>query len=115
MRQHALEHIVRNHIDAYNKKNLDEFLSLYAETIKVFDFKTNALLGEGIDHMRTHYQAMFAASPHLNAELIQIFSVGEFVTCYKKIGGKMGSTEVEHVGTIYQLRKEKIICLWLLR
>ena len=50
--------VVNQRMTLYNQHRLDDFLSLYSPEIKVYTYP-DTLLGQGLDHMRNLFEAMF--------------------------------------------------------
>ncbi|SHI59100.1 hypothetical protein SAMN04488508_10266 [Aquimarina spongiae] len=62
------EHIVQKQLDAYNKRDIEEFLAAYSKNVKVYDFPEQ-LQYEGLDKMRTSYAGFFKNTPNLHCEI----------------------------------------------
>jgi imidazolonepropionase-like amidohydrolase len=58
------ESIVQRQVNAYNARNIDAFMSTYADDIKIFDF-SGKMLFHGKAEMRKEYAAMFSHVPDL--------------------------------------------------
>jgi len=62
------EHIVQKQLDAYNNRDIEEFLAAYSKNVKVYDFPEQ-LQYEGLDQMRTSYAGFFKNTPDLHCEI----------------------------------------------
>lgn len=47
--------LAQKQLDAYNKQDLDAFLSVYSEDVLIMEFPTNTVTTQGIDEMRQMY------------------------------------------------------------
>ena len=74
------------HLDAYNRHDLEEFLSYYAPDAVTED-GTGQVMMQGHDMMRQIYGALFAQSPDLRAEVVTRIRVGNYVIDEEHITG----------------------------
>jgi hypothetical protein len=97
--------LVERQIAAALNRDLDGFLSFYAEDIKVRDFDGNVLL-DGRAAMRAQYEPLFRDSQELSIEVARRIKAGEFVIEEENISGFIlaGFPETIHAVTIYRVR-----------
>jgi hypothetical protein len=93
--------IVQKQLDAYNAKDLDAFMAIYTESVKLYNYP-NELLSEGKDQMRKDYIAWFQRTPDLKASVKKRIVIGnkvideEQVTANGKIFNTVAIYEVEN-------------------
>ncbi len=61
------ERVVRDQVDAYNRRDLDDLLSYYAKDAMIFA-PDGQVLDAGRDAMRETFSEVFARMPDLRAE-----------------------------------------------
>ena len=74
------------HLDAYNRRDLEAFLSFYAPDA-VMEDGTGQVVIQGHDEMRQLYGTLFAQSPDLRAEVLTRIRVGNYVIDEERITG----------------------------
>ncbi len=93
--------IVQKQLDAYNAKDVDAFMAIYTESVKLYNYP-NELLSEGKDQMRKDYIAWFQRTPDLKASVKKRIVIGnkvideEQVTANGKIFNTVAIYEVEN-------------------
>jgi len=87
--QSPSEKIVQKQVDAYNQRNIDQFMATYSSHIELYLFP-DSLLMSGKEAMRKHYQTMFEAAPDLSCMIINRIGMGNNVIDreYVKRNGK---------------------------
>jgi hypothetical protein len=100
---------VAEQLEAYNKRDIDRFLSCYHPNVKIEDGKGNLLM-QGHEAMRAQYSVLFNSSPNLHAHLVNRIRVGNYVIDEEKITGRIaeGFPDRLHAVAIYQVDSEKI-------
>jgi hypothetical protein len=93
---------VERQVDAYNRRDIDAFLSCYAPDTVIEDASGTAIM-HGHDAMRAAYSELFRGSPNLRAEIATRIRVGEYVVDEERIIGRRGSTEETRVVAIYHV------------
>ncbi|MGA2968906.1 MAG: nuclear transport factor 2 family protein [Acidimicrobiales bacterium] len=78
--------IVDAQIDAYRTKDLEQFLSCYADDASVVAFDGSAMFADKAA-MREQYGKLFADSPDLKLVIANRAAVGEFVVDEEHITG----------------------------
>ena len=69
---------VQAQLEAYNARNIEDFLSPYAENVTVYDFPEKFLY-EGKAIMRMRYSSFFDSTPDLHCELVNRIVLGNKV------------------------------------
>jgi len=93
---------VERQVDAYNRRDIDAFLSCYALDTVIED-ATGTVIMQGHDAMRAAYSELFRGSPNLRAEIATRICVGEYVVDEERIKGRRGSTEEIRVVAVYHV------------
>ncbi len=83
------ETIVNNQLEAYNRRDIDEFNKTYTKDVKLYEFPEN-ITSNGIDELEKRYQVIFQKVPDLNAEIMNRIVLGNKVIDKEKatINGK---------------------------
>ncbi len=69
---------VERQVDAYNRRDIDAFLSCYASNTAIEDAAGTVVM-RGHEAMRSAYRELFLASPNLHAEITTRIRVGAYV------------------------------------
>jgi len=78
--------LIDSEIEAYRARNLDRYLSYFAEDVLVTDFEGNVLM-RGIDGLRSNYEPLFENSPDLTVDIVSRIESGEFVVDLEHLDG----------------------------
>ncbi|WP_298546279.1 nuclear transport factor 2 family protein [uncultured Aquimarina sp.] len=62
------EHVVQKQLDAYNKRNIEDFLATYSDQVKVYNYP-NEFTYEGKEKMRSIYAPFFDRTPDLHCKI----------------------------------------------
>jgi hypothetical protein len=62
------ETIVQKQVEAYNKKDIEEFLSYYSEDVKIYTFP-NTLTSDGKEQLRKSFAEYFGKAKSLHCEI----------------------------------------------
>lgn len=103
---------VQAQLDAYNAHDLEAFLACYTDACVVEDGEGNRLV-TGKAEMRTRYQALFASSLQLHAEVVHRIRIGEYVLDEERITGRVPA--LNHAVAIYRVRDGLITHIRFLR
>lgn len=107
------EMLAQKQLDAYNKQDLEEFLSVYSNDVLIMDFPDNKVTARGIDEMRTRYGKLFKEHPNNHAELLARVVHGNRVVDHELVTGRKNS-EPKKAVAIYEIEGEKIMKVWFL-
>lgn len=105
--------LAQKQLDAYNAQNLEEFLSVYSEDVKIMDFPSNHIVTNGIAEMRERYGKLFAENPNNHAALLARIVKGNKVIDHEHVTGRANGIE-KHAIAIYEIENEKISKVWFL-
>ena len=61
------EAVVNRQLDAYNARNIDQFVATYSEDIEIY--KKGQLIMKGHEQLRKSYDAMFKNTPNLHCHI----------------------------------------------
>jgi len=107
------EAIVDAQLAAYNRRDLEGFLSFYAEDAVLADHP-NHVTQTGKAEMRTRYQLRFS-NPSVHAEIIKRITFGRFVIDHERVvAASPAEGRIEAVA-IYEIRDGKIVRVTFLK
>lgn len=98
--------IVQAQLDAYNRHDLETFLSFYSDDAVLVNYP-DQITQTGKAQMRDRYERRFAM-PNVHAEIIQRIVFSNFVIDYERITAPPTTDVIEAVAT-YEVRNGKII------
>jgi len=105
---------VINQLEAYNQRNIDEFIINFSENCIVEDGE-GKLLMNGRKAMHESYKNMFENSPNLHCHLASRTIVGDYVLDEERVTGRLGKKEESHVIAIYRIENNQIVHVRFLR
>jgi imidazolonepropionase-like amidohydrolase len=94
-------HVVQGQLNAYNARDLEGFLSFYAEDVQLFTYP-DSLRGQGLNGMRQRYGRLFKQAPQLHAEVTNRMHLGATVIDYERVQGMSADGPVEAIA-IYRV------------
>jgi hypothetical protein len=105
--------VVQRQLEAYNAKNLDALLAIYAEDAQLFEH-TVTLLAAGTEQLRERFAARFR-EPNLHAHLLNRMVMGSLVVDHERVTRTFpeGPGTIELV-MIYEVRNGRIARAWSL-
>lgn len=106
----TIEELVQRQLVAYNARDLEGFLSVYSDDVKLYNFPGEMIL-EGKESMRERYATRFE-SPNLYAEIVSRTIMGEYVIDHEKVTG-IRETKVE-ASVIYHVAEGLIDKVWFI-
>lgn len=107
------ESLAQKQLEAYNNQDLEEFLSVYSDTVLIMEFPSNKVVTNGIDEMRVRYRKLFNEHPNNHAELLARIVHGNKVVDHELVTGRVNS-DVKRAVAIYEINEEKISKVWFL-
>lgn len=99
------EDIVQRQLNAYNGHNLNAFMELFADDVKIFNFP-NDLVAEGKDMMRQNY-GFIEQVPALHCKLVSRTILRQTVIDHERVTFNAASQPVEVIA-IYKVKEDKI-------
>ena len=108
----APEEVAQSRIEAYNRRDLEALIGLYAPDARLYD-PAHRLLGSGPVEIRQAYARRFAAEPRGRISVAQRMIEGNFVVDREIETGAAGPPESALV--ISEIRDGKIVRTWTLK
>ena len=107
----GIEAVVQRQLDAYNARDLEALLAVYAEDAEVFEHPS-MLLAAGRAALRERFAARFR-EPNLHAHLLKRIVAGSFAIDHERVVRTFaeGPGELDLV-MIYEVREGKIRRAW---
>lgn len=81
-------------LNAYNSRDIETFLSVYAPDVEVYSFPEGKLLYRGLKEMRKRYTALFAKAPELHCKLVDRVAFGNLVFDQEEVTGIPGKKKL---------------------
>ena len=105
------EAVVQARIDAYNSRDLDKLVSLYAPDARIFD-PPDRLRDSGSEQVRQSYARRFASQERTRIETAARMTTGNFVVDRET---ESGPAAAESSIVISEVLGGKIVRVWILR
>jgi hypothetical protein len=96
---------VQLQLEAYNRRDLEVFVSLFAANAEVFDLGASAPTLSGVEAIRRRYEEVFLASPDLHSEVLNRTALQRVVVDLERITGRLGSLEAILMLAIYEVEE----------
>jgi hypothetical protein len=100
--------IVQQQLDAYNRRDIEAFVALFADDACGFDLGSPVPTMNGRAAIRARYQALFANSPDLHSSILSRIAFGRTVIDLERIAGRNGATEPVELLLIYEVVDQRI-------
>ena len=104
------EALAQIQLNAYNARDLDAFLSVYADDVEVYLFP-NKLLYKGKETMKKKYGGFFAKAKQLHCQLVKRITLGNFVIDREHVTGVPGKPAIDAVA-MYEIEGGLIKRVW---
>ncbi|MCE2711671.1 MAG: nuclear transport factor 2 family protein [Cryomorphaceae bacterium] len=101
--------IIQKNLDAYNKRDIDEFMASFKDSIALYSHGKSEPIAQGKDAVRSLYQKLFEASPELHSTILHRAVIGNQVIDHESITGRKGSSVPVEMVMIYEVSEEHII------
>jgi len=108
------EEAAQEQLEAYNARDLDAFLRLYAEDVVLMRLPGDEVMARGHEAMREIYGRLFEDSPDLCCRLLGRIVQGRFVVDHEAVAGVRGGDAV-HAVAIYEVAGGLIRRVWFLK
>ena len=106
--------VAQRQLDAYNARDLEAFLAVYAPDCTVRSFPSGEVLSEGLEAMRARYGALFRDHPTLHCRLLARVEHEVFAIDHEQVDG-LRESEVVHAVAMYEVRDGLIQNVWFLK
>ena len=77
--QETPEQVVQRQVNAYNARNIEEFLATYSEDVEIYNYPSNKISMKGRAKMRKVYGPMFKRAKHLHCKIVNRIRLGNKV------------------------------------
>lgn len=101
-------------LDAYNARDLEAFLAVYAEDCTVRAFPSGEVLMQGREAMRARYGALFAEHPGLHCRLLSRVEHAHVAIDHEEVVG-LRTGEPVYAVAMYEVREGTIQNVWFVR
>jgi hypothetical protein len=105
------EAIVDTQVEAYNRRDLDAFVSAYADDIKVYKHPAELIIS-GKEQLRLSYGHLFDNNPNIIGLVESRISRGDFVIDLETIL-EVGPAPIKAIA-IYRVKEQKISEVWFI-
>ncbi len=109
------EQVVQKQLETYNQRDINSFMSLIDDNVTFYDYSDGNITMSGASACKEFYSNLFEASPKLHSTVLQRTIFGNKVIDYERIAGRNGNKEIVELMLIYEVNKEKIIKVTVLR
>jgi hypothetical protein len=107
------EFLAQKQLDAYNRQDLEEFLSVYSNDVVIMEFPTNTVTSKGIDEMRQRYGKLFKENPNNYADLLSRIVYENKVIDHEFVTGRANGIDIKAVA-IYEVEGDRISKVWFM-
>ncbi|MFV8827518.1 nuclear transport factor 2 family protein [Alkalihalobacterium sp. APHAB7] len=111
--ENIAEKLAQTQLDAYNRQNLEDFLTVYSEDVEIYEFPST-LIYKGIEKMRERYGQLFQANPNQHAALLSRMVNNNMVIDHEHVTGRANGVDV-HAIAIYEVENDKITKVWFIK
>ena len=111
-RKDSPEQVVQKQVEAYNRHDLNAFLSFYAADVKLYDFPDKER-SSGLDAMRKTYGKLFADNPALKVDIPKRIVQGDTVIDQEFVF--VNENHRIKAVAIYRVINGKIAAVWFVR
>jgi imidazolonepropionase-like amidohydrolase len=105
------ETVVRRQVDAYNARDIDAFLSFYADDVVIRSLPSGEVDWDGKEAMRAPYAKRFSENPELNCTITERIVHGDWVVDHELVTGVRDRPRFRAVAT-YEVRDGLIRNVW---
>ncbi len=109
------EQVVQKNLDFYNARNIDGFMSSFANDIIFVNFFDGKVTISGIEECKKVYRQLFNLSPELLSTIIKRIIFDHTVIDHELITGRNGSKDPVELVLIYEVRNELIYKVSVMR
>ena len=100
-------------LDAYNARDIEAFLAVYAPDCVVYSHPSGQVLMQGVEAMRARYEVLFAEHPELRCRLLARMEHECFAIDLEHVEG-LRAGEIVHAVAMYEVRAGRIVNVWFL-
>lgn len=107
-----VEELIQKQLEFYNAHDLEGFLSLYSENIKIYNLIDNTIIMEGTEELKNNYRERFEVLK-VNATLKNRIVIGNKVIDKEEVIGIKPNMVVKAVA-IYEVKNNLIENVWFI-
>lgn len=115
MKKEQMIELAQGQLDAYNKRDLEKFLTFYHPQVEVFSVNQNDCICNDFEVFRKMYKERFDANPDLHCELKNRTVLENTVVDEEWVTGVTGAVAPSHVVAIYAFADGLISKVWFVR
>ena len=109
-----IEKIVQAQLEAYNKRDLNEFISCYSKDVEIYNFLESKPFLSGQFELSKNYEDVFNNSPKLNATILNRIVYDNKVIDHEQVTGRKGVDLIDVV-VIYEMKDNLIDKVYFIR
>ena len=112
--QYSPEDLAQIQLNAYNEKNLEAFLEVFADDVEIYNFP-NELRTKGKEEMRKLYADFFDRAGDLHCRLVNRIVHNNYVMDKEDITTSIPGREKFEGQAIYEIKDQKIWKVWFMK
>ncbi len=97
---------VQEQLDAYNERDIDRFMAVFADSVVFRNFKSGSISIRGKEEARERFKDYFESSPELQSNLAGRIHFDNVVIDHEKITGSRGSAAIFELVMIYEVNED---------
>ncbi len=105
--------IVDRQLEAYNARDLERFLTFYADDATLYRLPAGEVEAQGKEDLRRIFGALFDQSPSLHCRILDRTITGDWVVDLEFVTGSRGRPPIR-AGAVYEIRDGLIRRVWFL-
>ena len=102
------ETIVQKQVEAYNSRDINEFIGCHDLGIKLYNFGESTPYAIGRTKLKEIYGDVFDTSPNLNTKIIKRIVMGNTVIDHEIVTGRKGA-DLSEIIAIYEVEDDLIV------
>jgi hypothetical protein len=111
----SVEQVVQSNLEAYNNRDLEQFMSWFSEDVELYSFSEMKLVASGKPAIKKLYKELFEASPELHSTILKRIVFDKKVIDHESIVGRKGSKDILEIVMIYEVKDGKIFKMTSIR
>ena len=111
----SVEQVVQSNLEAYNNRDLEQFMSWFSEDVELYSFSEMKLVASGKPAIEKFYKELFEASPELHSTILKRIVFDKKVIDHESIVGRKGSKDILEIVMIYEVNDGKIFKMTSIR
>lgn len=115
MKKEQMIALAQGQLDAYNKRDLEKFLSFYHPQVEIYRLLQGDCICNDFETFSKMYKDRFELNPELHCELKNRTVLGNMVLDEEWVTGVTGAPSPSHVVAIYAFADGLISKVWFAR